>query len=78
MISIIKQEIDIKESLKKKIEFVCEFCKTTPTFIKENVRKIKKHSESIQNNLNNFDKEKKKTILGLCDLNCLLYFIRIR
>lgn len=42
MVNIIKQEIDIEESLKKKIEFVCEFCKTTPTFIKGNVRKIEK------------------------------------
>ena len=42
MVNIIKQEIDIEESLKKKIEFVCEFCKTTPTFIKGNVRKIER------------------------------------
>lgn len=42
MINIIKQEIPIDESLKKKLEFVCDFCNTTPTFINGSIRKIDK------------------------------------
>ena len=42
MINIIKQEIPIDESLKKKLEFICDFCNTTPTFINGNIRKIDK------------------------------------
>lgn len=33
MINIIKQEIPIDESLKKKLEFICDFCNTSPTFV---------------------------------------------
>ncbi len=29
MVNIIKQEIDIEEALKRKIEFICSFCNTT-------------------------------------------------
>ena len=42
MINIIKQEIPIDESLKKKLEFICYFCNTTPTFINGSIRKIDK------------------------------------
>lgn len=42
MINIIKQEIHIDESLKKKLEFICDFCNTTPTFINGSIRKIDK------------------------------------
>ena len=42
MINIIKQEIPIDESLKKKLEFICNFCNTTPTFINGSIRKIDK------------------------------------
>jgi len=42
MVNIIKQEIEIEESLKKKFEFICGFCNTTPTIINGNVRKIDK------------------------------------
>lgn len=42
MVNIIKEEISIEESLKKKIEFICEFAKTTPTIINGNIRKIDK------------------------------------
>lgn len=42
MINIIKQEIPIDESLKKKLEFICDFCNTTPTFINESIGKIDK------------------------------------
>lgn len=30
MVSVIKKEIEIEESLMKKIEFICSFCNTTP------------------------------------------------
>jgi hypothetical protein len=42
MINIIKQEIPIDESLKKKLEFICDFCNTTPTFINGSIRKLDK------------------------------------
>lgn len=42
MVKIIKEEMTIEESLKKKIEFICEFAKTTPTIINGNIRKIDK------------------------------------
>ena len=42
MITIIKQELDIDESLKTKLSYICEFANTTPTFIKGNIRKLDK------------------------------------
>ena len=33
MVNIIKEELPIEQELKKKIEFICEFAKTTPTII---------------------------------------------
>lgn len=42
MINIIKQEIPIDESLKKKLEFICDFCNTTPTIINGSIRKLDK------------------------------------
>ena len=33
MINIIKKEIDVKESLRKRLEIICDFCNTTPTII---------------------------------------------
>lgn len=42
MINIIKQEIEMEESLKQRLEFICSFCKTTPTFINGSIRKIDK------------------------------------
>ena len=42
MINIIKQEIPIDESLKKKLEFICDFCNTTPIFINGSIKKIDK------------------------------------
>ncbi len=42
MVRVITQEIKIEESLKKKIEFICSFCNTTPTIINGNIRKINK------------------------------------
>ena len=42
MINIIKQEIEMEKSLKQRLEFICNFCKTTPTFINGSIRKIDK------------------------------------
>ena len=40
MINIIKQEIPIDESLKKKLEFIFDFAKVKPTIINGSIRKI--------------------------------------
>ena len=37
---IIKQELQFEESLKQRLEFICEFSKVTPTFITGSIRKI--------------------------------------
>ncbi len=42
MINVIKKEIDMEESLKKRLEIVCDFCNTTPTIINGSIRKIDK------------------------------------
>ena len=39
---IIKQEIQFEESLKQRLEFICEFSKVNPTFIKGSIRKLDK------------------------------------
>lgn len=38
MIKIIEQEISFDDSLKKKLEFICDFCNTTPISIKNMIR----------------------------------------
>ena len=42
MIKILSQELEMEKSLKQRISFICEFCKTTPTFINGSIRKIDK------------------------------------
>ena len=42
MVKIIKEELSLEESLKKKIEFICEFAKVQPTIINGSIRKIDK------------------------------------
>ena len=42
MINIIKQKITIEESLKQRLEFICEFCYIKPTIINGSTRKIDK------------------------------------
>lgn len=42
MVNIIKEELPIEESLKRNLELICEFSKTTPTIINGNIRKIDK------------------------------------
>ena len=39
---IIKQELQFEESLKQRLEFICEFSKVTTTFINGSIRKIEK------------------------------------
>ena len=40
MINITTKELEIESELKKKIEFICDFCNTKPTFINGNIRNI--------------------------------------
>ncbi len=40
MVNIIKEELPIEDSLRKKLELICEFAKATPTIINDNIRKI--------------------------------------
>ncbi len=42
MINVIKKEIDMEESLKKRLEIICDFCNTTPKIINGSIRKIDK------------------------------------
>jgi len=42
MINVIKKEIDMEESLKKRLEIICNFCNTTPIIINDSIRKINK------------------------------------
>ena len=39
---IIKQELQFEECLKQRLEFICEFAKVKPIFIKGSIRKIEK------------------------------------
>lgn len=42
MVNIIKQQIAIEESLKQRLEFICEFSHTAPTFINGSIHKVAK------------------------------------
>ena len=42
MVRVIKKEIEIEESLKKKIEFICSFCNTTPIIENGSLRTIER------------------------------------
>jgi hypothetical protein len=42
VMKIIKEEIQFEEGLKQRLEFICEFSKVSPTFIKGSIRKIEK------------------------------------
>lgn len=39
---IIKEELKFEESLKQRLEFICEFSKVKPTFINGSIRKVEK------------------------------------
>ena len=47
MINIIKQEITIEESLRQRLEFICEFSHTTPIFINGFIHKVDKQEDEI-------------------------------
>ena len=40
MINVIKKEIDMEESLKKRLEIICDFCNTTPTIYNGSIKMI--------------------------------------
>ena len=40
MVNIIKQEVEIDVALKHKLEFICNFCNTTPTIYNGSIRTI--------------------------------------
>lgn len=42
MVRVITQEIEIEESLKKKIEFICSFCNITPIIENGSLRTIER------------------------------------
>ena len=42
MVNIIKQEIDMEESLKRRLDIICDFCNTTPKIINGSIRKVDK------------------------------------
>ena len=48
MVNIIKEEITLEESLKKKLEFICDFAKVKPTIINGSIRKIDKTNVSLK------------------------------
>ena len=59
MINIITKKLEFEDELKRKIEFICDFCNTTPTIINGSIRRIDKtnltyiepHRIYIKNNL---------------------------
>ena len=42
MVNFIKQEVRMEESLRKRLEFICEFCRVKPVIINGNLRTIDK------------------------------------
>ena len=42
MLKVITKERPIDEGLKTRIQFICDFCNTTPTFINGSIRKVEK------------------------------------
>ena len=42
MLNVIKQEVRMEESLRKRLEFICEFCRVKPIIINGNLRTIDK------------------------------------
>lgn len=66
MTNVKKIEINMEESLKKRLEIICDFCNTTPTIINGSIRKIDKTNNEYKNiqtlsvTLNNVDEELKE------------------
>lgn len=44
MVNVIKQEVRMEESLRKRLEFICEFCRVKPIIINGNLRTIDKNN----------------------------------
>lgn len=42
MVNIIKEDLDIEEALKKKLEFICSFCNTSCEIKNGSIRTIEK------------------------------------
>ena len=42
MVNIIKEDLDIEEALKKKLEFICSFCNTNCEIKKRSIRTIER------------------------------------
>ena len=42
MINIVSKPLEFDKELKKKIEFICDFCNIKPTIINGNIRNVKK------------------------------------
>lgn len=42
MVNIIKEELPIEDSLKRKLEFICNYTNTKPTIINGSIRRIDK------------------------------------
>ena len=42
MVKIIKEDLDIEEALKKKLEFICSFCNTDCEIQKGSIRTIER------------------------------------
>ena len=40
MIKFITQELEMESNLKQRIEFICEFCHTTPKIINGSIKRI--------------------------------------
>ena len=68
MINIVKKELEFEDELKKKIEFICGFCNTTPTIINGSIRKVDKTNLSYSNEIciNNLSKKIKINELENC------------
>ena len=68
MINIVKKELEFYDELKKKIEFICGFCNTTPTIINGSIRKVDKTNLSYSNEIciNNLSKKIKINELENC------------
>lgn len=48
MLKVITKEIPIDEELKTRIQFICDFCNTTPTFINGSIRKVDKTTDEYR------------------------------
>ena len=68
MINIVKKELEFDDELKKKIEFICGFCNTTPTIINGSIRKVDKTNLFYSNEIciNNLSKKIKINELENC------------